>query len=374
VTGGHGHTLALTEDGHVWAWGSNAYGQLGDGSGVDRTTPVELPAFPGGPVIAVSAGANHSLALTGDGRVWAWGYNALGRLGDGTTTSRLAPVQVPFATNVVRMVAGYDHSLAVTTDGSLWAWGLNTWGQRGDGGTLTHTLATRVPLAPGTLAVAAGKGSSLAAVLDRAGEVTLLAWGLNGSGELGDGTAISQPSPTRVSGLANPFALSAGEQHSLAVAVDGSVWSWGASTYGQLGNGGLTGRWAPGPIPGFTLADNSWLVGDPDGDGLITGIEHLLGGNPLERDTNGDGIDDGTAARSNLSLSDLDVDHDGLSNAQEIAGGADPFDPDSDGDGTLDGSDCFPLDTSRSACAEVPGDTTPPAITLSEPAEAQLIP
>jgi hypothetical protein len=180
--------------------------------------------------------------------------------------------------------------------------------------------------------------------------------------------------PARVSGLQNAFSLSAGLQHSLAVALDGSVWAWGYNGYGQLGNATRADVAVPLRVPGLLLVDNTWLTGDPDGDGLVTGIEQRLGSDPLNRDTNGDGIDDGTSARHGQSALEPDVDHDGLENSREIALGTDPFNPDTDGDGVPDGADAFPLDPTQSVSQPVPGDHTPPSINLTEPAEARALP
>jgi hypothetical protein len=231
----------------------------------------------------------------------------------------------------------------------------------------------RVPLGPGSLDVVAANGSTHAAVLEGSGATRVLAWGLNSKGQLGDGSTISRLAPAHVSGLENALALSEGEAHSLAIGMDGSAWSWGFNLYGQLGDGGVTDKTIPAQVSGLMLADNTWLTSDPDGDGLLTGIEHLLGTDPLRRDTNDDGVDDGTSARLGLSPGDPDMDHDGLSNAREIALGTDPYNPDTDGDGTLDGADCFALDPTRWTCAPVPGDVTPPVITLSEPADARVV-
>jgi alpha-tubulin suppressor-like RCC1 family protein len=372
LSAGQGHSLALTSDGRVWAWGYNAYGQLGDGTWTDRATPVQLPAFSTNTVTAVSAGAIHSLALTADGRVWAWGYNGNGQLGDGTSTSRNTPVQAMVVGRVVQIAAG-DHSLVRSSDDAFWAWGYNASGQLGDGTTSSRVIPIRAPFPPGGVTVAAGNASSLATALEGGVAVTL-AWGANGNGQLGDGSTTPRLLPAAVSGLENAFSLAEGEQHSLAIGLDGSVWSWGHNGYGQLGNGGRTDASIPAQVPGLTLVDNTWLTVDPDGDGLPTGVEHLLGTDPLSRDTNGDGIDDGAAAKLGISPVDPDSDHDGLTNPQETVLGTDPFNPDTDGDGALDGADCLPLDATRWACPPVPGDATPPVITLVEPANARVLP
>src|SRR5688572_14494123 len=137
VAAGDAHTLALKSDGTVWAWGDNVAGQLGDGTTTDRSTPVRVGAATGfAAVVAVDAGTAHGLARKADGTVWAWGKNGLGQLGDGTRTTRLAPVAVGAdspVTGVAALAAGGDHALAVKGDGTVWAWGANADGQVGDG-------------------------------------------------------------------------------------------------------------------------------------------------------------------------------------------------------------------------------------------------
>jgi alpha-tubulin suppressor-like RCC1 family protein len=138
IAAGGSHSLAIKADGTLWAWGWNAYGQLGDGSTVQRSTPVRVTSLTD--VVAVAAGHEHSLALTGDGRVWAWGRNASGQLGDGTTTNRTLPVAIAGLAGTTALSAGNDFSLALVTDGSaegsVWSWGSNASGQLGDGTTL----------------------------------------------------------------------------------------------------------------------------------------------------------------------------------------------------------------------------------------------
>jgi alpha-tubulin suppressor-like RCC1 family protein len=112
--------------------------------------------------IALSAGSGHSLALLSDGTLWAWGRNAWGELGDGTTEKRSTPVQVRGLTNVQTIAAGGDHSFAVLTDGSVWAWGLNHTAQLGDGTTTSRRTPTHITNLTDVKAIAAGLGHSLA--------------------------------------------------------------------------------------------------------------------------------------------------------------------------------------------------------------------
>jgi alpha-tubulin suppressor-like RCC1 family protein len=132
LASGGNHSLALRSDGTVWAWGSNSQGQLGDGTDTDRLTPVQVPGLTD--FTALAAGDAHSLAVRRDGAVWAWGSNFYGQLGDGTTSLyRLAPAQVSRLTNITALAAGSTRSLALRSDGTLSAWGANGHGQLGDG-------------------------------------------------------------------------------------------------------------------------------------------------------------------------------------------------------------------------------------------------
>ncbi|MCL1983769.1 MAG: hypothetical protein FWG58_00020, partial [Methanomassiliicoccaceae archaeon] len=145
VAAGGAHSLALKSDGTVWAWGWNAQRQLGDGTGTERSTPVQVKG-PGGTgyltnVIAIAAGGNHSMALKEDGTVWAWGYDLYGQLGDGDSggADKSTPIQVKgqdgtgYLTDVKAIAAGNMHSIALKSDGTVWAWGWNQYGGLGDG-------------------------------------------------------------------------------------------------------------------------------------------------------------------------------------------------------------------------------------------------
>lgn len=132
VAAGKTHSLAVRGDGTVWAWGFNTSGQLGDGTYTLRRTPGQVSGPSG--VIALAAGPAHSLAVSGDGTVWSWGDNWRGQLGDGkVSVPRATPLQVAGLSNVLSVAAGEHHSLAVRDDGTVWAWGDNRSGQLGDG-------------------------------------------------------------------------------------------------------------------------------------------------------------------------------------------------------------------------------------------------
>jgi alpha-tubulin suppressor-like RCC1 family protein len=408
VASGEAHTIALLANGTLVAWGRNQYGQLGDNTTTARTSPQPVSGLTG--VVAIAAGANHSLAVTASGAVWAWGNNGNGQLGDNTTTTRLVPTQIASFSGVAAVTGGLSHSLALKSDGTVWAWGGNWTGQLGDGTTTQRRTPVQVTGLVGVRQIAAGWDFSMA--LETAGQPAgvLWSWGVNGGGQLGDGstTARNRPGP----GLTDVIHIGAGATTAFAVTSDGGVWAWGDNPYGQVGDGSNIDRRLPvrlGPLVdaitvtggryhslaidasgevwswgsntqllpepmAWALADGSWLVGDADGDGLSTFREYALGSDPLDPDTNDDGVSDGIAVALGRSATSPDADADGLGNVAELAAGTDPFRPDTDGDGVLDGQDAFPLDGTRSTADPIPGDTTPPIVTLVQPAGAAVLP
>jgi alpha-tubulin suppressor-like RCC1 family protein len=237
------HSLAVTSDGSVLAWGVNYYGQLGDGSTAASSTPVAVDLPAGTRVTAVAAGAGYSLAVTSDGSVLAWGYNADGELGDGSTVDSSTPVAVhlPAGTRVTAVAADRGQSLAVTSDGSVLAWGSNVNGDLGDGSPVDSStpVAVHLPAGVRVTAVAAGNAFSLAVTSDG----SVLAWGNNYYGQLGDGSTAASSTPVAVDLPAGVrvTAVGAGDGQSLALTSDGSVLAWGSNQYGQLGDGSVGG-------------------------------------------------------------------------------------------------------------------------------------
>ncbi|WP_027644335.1 RCC1 domain-containing protein [Salinispora oceanensis] len=246
VAAGAAFSLALTSAGTILAWGDNTIGQLGDGTTIDSPTPVVVSLPTGVTATAVAAGATHSLAVTSAGTVLAWGANAVGQLGDGTTTPSRTPVNVSLPSGVtVTTVAGGDaHSLALTSAADVLAWGSNSSGQLGDGTTSNRST----PVAVGTTATAVAAGIAFSLALTSAGDV--LAWGSNSSGQLGDGTTTNRSTPVAVSlpGGTTATALAGGDAHGLAVTSGGATIAWGDNSFGQLGDGTSTDRATPVPV------------------------------------------------------------------------------------------------------------------------------
>ncbi len=262
VSTGASHSLALCSDGTVASWGLNTNGQLGNDGTSQSTVPVTVTtlsgALQGKTVVSVAAGGHHSLALCSDGTVASWGLNSNGQLGNGNTSQSTVPVAVtisgvPATRIVIAISAGASHSLALCSDGTVVTWGLNTNGQLGNGTTAQSTVPVMVTTFSGALlgktviAVSAGASHSLALCSDG----TVTAWGNNGSGQLGNNsqaTYSNVPVPVTQSGVITGkkvVSVAAGGAHSLALCSDGTVTAWGYNGFGELGNNNTTNRSAP---------------------------------------------------------------------------------------------------------------------------------
>ena len=259
------HSLALDSNGKVYAWGYGADGQLGNGDTINQVSPVAVDTsgvLAGKTITAITAsGGQHSLALDSNGKVYAWGDNTVGQLGSGTITSdQSSPVAVDTSgvlngKTIVAISAAGGHSLALDSDGKVYSWGYDSNGQLGDGGTNTNQSS---PVAVDTSGVLAGKtivaisaGSAYSLALDSDGKV--YAWGNGGDGQLGYGDVMHQASPVAVdtSGVLNGKTvkvIAAGGGHSLAIDSDGKVYAWGSDTTGQLGTGTTTSGIQPSPV------------------------------------------------------------------------------------------------------------------------------
>jgi alpha-tubulin suppressor-like RCC1 family protein len=262
IAAGGSHTLAQLADGTVRSWGSNLYGELGDATTTDRSVPTVVAEIPSGgsPAIGLAAGARHSLALVGDGRVLAWGRNEFGQLGDASTVASSVPVRAALPGKVDRIVAGSAHSAVLLGNRTLRTFGENLLGQLGDGtlgaGTSLPSLVLEDPLESVVLAgvseVAAGKGHTVA--LGPAG--ALWSWGDNAFGQLGDGTTAGRPVPLPVLGLPVGLtvrAIATGGYHTLALLEDGTLWAWGRNNFGQVGDGTTLQRTLPVAVDLSTL-------------------------------------------------------------------------------------------------------------------------
>ncbi|CAM5347291.1 chromosome condensation regulator RCC1 [Streptomyces tanashiensis] len=236
ISAAGGQSALAVRGGRVLAWGTNDYGQLGNGlTTPDKDGPATRPVAVQSlnRVTDVSGGCGHSVALREDGTVWAWGRNDFGQLGNGTTINRNTPQKVPGLDHVVAISAGCLHTLALTAEGTVKAWGHNNNGQLGDDSTEHSQVPVDTRHLDGARKVFAGAYQSYA-VLD---DGSVRAWGWNGHGQLGDGTTVSRTTPVPVPGLSDVQDMACGWQHTLAVLADQSVLAWGNNSNGQLGNG-----------------------------------------------------------------------------------------------------------------------------------------
>jgi alpha-tubulin suppressor-like RCC1 family protein len=222
--------LAVKTDGTLWAWGSNGSFQLGNNALEIRQID-NLTTW-----VSASAGYQNVVALKTDGTMWTWGTNNLGQLGLGDTINRSSPVQVGTLTWTKAIVGGL-HVAAIRSDGTLWTWGSNNPGQLGI--NLGVTAQRSSPVQVGTLTwkdVTAGPSHTMAVRNDN----TIWAWGSNNLGELADGTNITRSSPVQIGTLNNWANVVIPTRHdttlnAITLKTDGTIWTWGANTLGQLG-------------------------------------------------------------------------------------------------------------------------------------------
>jgi alpha-tubulin suppressor-like RCC1 family protein len=433
--GGPFHSLTLRSDGHVWSWGHNNYGQLGDGTTTVRPAPVEVQASDDVPlsgVVAVEAGSSYSLAITTDGHVWAWGYNYYGQLGSGSTTNApvVFPVEVkresasgPALDGIVALAAGLYHTVALKSDGTVWAWGYDQgygalgdgtagtikpyavsvltesdnqplddvvaiatshahclalrsdgsvwgwgYGQGVDGSTSVLTRAVQVSGLNGFVGVAAGVNLSATVRVDG----TVWAWGENSQGQLGHGSTIASVRPERAANLTRAAQVDVGPngQHVVALvpgaAGEQTVWAWGSARYGQMGDSStapLVDRLSPAQVPHMVdvvatsagashtvalIGDGTvWTWGYPWAAGL--GRDTLypsLASTPspvpdftladtswVTADPDGDGLPTGFEWRLGTDALKADTNGDGVSDGAAVNNGVSTTDPDTDGDG-----------------------------------------
>ena len=287
ISAGGAHSLAIKTDGTLWTWGSNEFGQLGFGNNVNVNTPTQVGTATNWAF--VSGGTLHSLAIKTNGTLWTWGNNQSGQLGDGSTSNRLSPVQIGSDTDWQKGSCGDLHTLAIKTDGTLWACGGNFQGQLGIGNSI---LSVNTPVQIGTdtdwelissgyshsmgvktdgtlwawgnnIVVQLGLGNSSFRLytpeqvgtntnweyvscgadftISLNSNNTLWASGINNHGQLGDiSTSVSRSSPETVNSSRIWRDIASGNNYSIGIKSNGTIWSWGYNNYGQLGNGSYT--------------------------------------------------------------------------------------------------------------------------------------
>jgi alpha-tubulin suppressor-like RCC1 family protein len=248
ISAGHDHACALTTGGAVTCWGHNNYGQLGDSTTTDRPAAAIVPGLASG-VIGVTLGSGHTCALTSAGGVKCWGRNSEGQLGDGTRVDRSTPVDVSgLASGTLAVVAGGLHTCAIVTGGLVKCWGTNE--QRQLGIDNTFNKGSMVPLEVSSDALALALGATHTCALRSGGGVRC--WGANDRGQVGDGTTALQRAQFDIPGLSSGVAsVGTGSQHSCAVMAAGGAKCWGFNFYGQLANGQTADALVPADVVGL---------------------------------------------------------------------------------------------------------------------------
>ena len=261
ISTGTTHTCALTA-GRVACWGYNLHGELGNRTRVNSDVPVAVAGLSGG-VAAIAAGSGHTCTLASSGGVRCWGANYSDQLGNGTRANSTSAVPVSgLASGVAAIAAGRDHTCAVTSFGGVKCWGANHAGQLGNGTTTSSRVPVDVDFTrAGQTIVAISAGSWHTCALTMAGGVRC--WGLNRSGQLGNGTTAGSPTPVDVVGLASRVvAIAAGGMSTCALTSVGGVKCWGANDGGQLGNGTAVDSATPIDVVGLSSSVRAISIGD----------------------------------------------------------------------------------------------------------------
>lgn len=241
ITTGYSHTCAVLNSGTASCWGANDYGQLGDGSTTERTTPVVVSGLVTVRMIAASHGGYHTCAVLTSGGARCWGANGSGQLGDGSTVSQPVPVAVSGLTDVLSIAAGSTHTCAVLPGGTVSCWGANSFGQLGDGSTTNRTTPVAVSGLSDVHSIATGQLHTCALLNNG----TARCWGYNSYGQLGDRSKTNRLLPVEVYSLVGASSIAAGFQHTCAVLATGTARCWGFNNNRQLGDGSTVNRIQP---------------------------------------------------------------------------------------------------------------------------------
>jgi alpha-tubulin suppressor-like RCC1 family protein len=236
----------VTADGKVWCWGYNAYGQLGDGTTVDRLLPVQVVGVSDATQVAV--GVDSTCVLRGDKKVLCWGSTSYGRIGIPSAGNQLTPIVTGLTEEVVQIAGGNGFFCALTAGGTVRCWGRNNFGQLGNG--LTSDSHTSVLVSGLTNVVQIATGSLAYTVCARLSDGTLRCWGLGTSGQLGRGSSTNSSVPVTVSGISTAVSISVENATSCAVLQGGALRCWGSNSQGQIGGVVGVGRTTPGDISG----------------------------------------------------------------------------------------------------------------------------
>ena len=283
LSSGYNHSAGIDNEGKLWTWGYNIWGSLGDGTRIQKNKPIKIMENKTFKKVIASdystvaidindeiwrwgrdygsnsgqiytpqkldfkieysliSGDSHYLFLDNQKRLWGFGCNYRGQLGDGTTITRTNPVQIKPETQFTQVSAGMDFSLAIDSKGNLWSWGKNDYGQLGDGTTAGKTLPEQIKIEAKFTQISAGRNHSIA--IDNEGN--LWSWGYNNKGQLGNGTTTTKLNPIKIMEDVKFEKIYTTSFSSFAIDINGKLWSWGNNGYGELGDGTTTNRLTP---------------------------------------------------------------------------------------------------------------------------------
>lgn len=250
ISAGYIHSLAVKDDGTLWAWGSNGDGRLGDNTTISKIVPTQIGTANNWSKVCASFSASY--AIKTDGTLWSWGWNGNGELGLGTSTSTfLVPTQVGTDTNWQSISSKDYFCIALKSNGTLWAWGRNDYGQLGANAGVYQFSPMQVGTDTNWQSISAGYGHSLAIKSNG----TLWAWGENANGKLGLGTSNTvYLVPTQVGTATNWLKVDGGFNHTLGIKTDGTLWAWGSNANGQFGKATPTASTVPTQVG----TDTTW--------------------------------------------------------------------------------------------------------------------
>lgn len=246
ISSGKGHIIALSEEGEIYTWGENESGQLGNGvfgNSIFSPHKVELSAD----IIKIESGMKHSIAIDNLGRVYVWGSNFYGQLGDGTNEDKCIPELLESIDDIKDVIAGYNHTIFIKNNDGIYTCGNNDCGQLGIGTTENSNLPIKISNQYESILISGG----LSHTIEVDEEENIYVWGLNASRQLGN--SYNTPNnnvsePTEVYGLENIVSIDSGVYHNLALDNNGTVWSWGYNSHNQLGDGTTINRDIPKTI------------------------------------------------------------------------------------------------------------------------------
>jgi len=256
VSAGKFHTAAIKSDGSLWSWGNNSYGLLGNNSTATES-PVPVQEYSKSTWVSVSAGGFHTAAIKSDGSLWAWGYNQSGVLGSNLSIEESrVPVQEYSRSTWVSVAAGNSHTAAIKSDGSLWSWGSNSDGRLGNNSTVDSPVPVQEYSKSTWVSVSADLYHTAAIKSDG----TLWSWGTNSYyGQLGNDSTVASRIPVQEYSTSTWASVSAGNEYTVAIKSDGSLWAWGRNYYGQLGNTAIsTGNYSGSRVPVRESSNSTW--------------------------------------------------------------------------------------------------------------------